>query len=92
LQLALRLAIPISMVSPFAELGAGAYFNQVTIGDQSLDDVTAGWFAGLGCDVMLGRFLVGAQGRYLGNAPTISTFGELTLDRYELLLRAGLRF
>ena len=92
LLLTLRLAIPIAMVSPHVDLGGGVYFNQATVGDQSLDDTTAGWHAGAGCDVMLGRLVVGADLRYMGVAPTFSTIGKITLDRYAVLLKAGVRF
>jgi hypothetical protein len=92
LLLSLRLAIPVSVVAPFAELGAGVYFNKATLADRSTDDVTLGWHAGLGCDVHLGRLLLGAQARYMGISPTMGAIGTLTLDRYELLLRGGVRF
>jgi hypothetical protein len=92
LLLTLRLALPIAMVSPYAEAGGGVYFNQATIGDRTLDAATAGWHAGLGCDVAIGRIVVGAELRYMGVAPTFSTIGTITLDRYAALLRAGVRF
>jgi hypothetical protein len=92
LLLSVRLQVPIAMVFPFAEVGAGVYFNQLTLRGSTFDDVTAGWHAGLGLDVHLGRLLLGAQARYMGISPTFATVGELTLDRYELLLRAGVRF
>jgi hypothetical protein len=92
LLLSLRLAIPIAIVHPFLELGGGAYFNKVSLRDRSVDDVTAGWHAGAGCDVHVGRLLLGAQGRYMAIAPTISSIGTLTLDRYELLGRVGVLF
>ena len=92
LLLSLRLAIPIAIVHPFLEAGGGAYFNKVSLRDRSVDDVTAGWHVGAGCDVHIGRLLVGAQGRYMGIAPTISSIGTLTLDRYELLGRVGVLF
>jgi hypothetical protein len=92
LLLTLRLAIPILMVAPHVDLGAGAYFNQASVGSRSFDDTTAGWHAGLGCDVLLGRLLVGADFRYMGIAPTFTTIGTVTLDRYAFLAKAGLRF
>jgi len=92
LLLSLRLQIPIAFVAPFAEFGGGAYFNRATVADRSVDDVTAGWHAGLGCDFHLGRLLLGAQARYMGIAPTLGAVGTVTLDRYDLLVRAGVRF
>jgi hypothetical protein len=92
LLLSLRLQVPIAVVAPFVEGGAGAYFNRATVGGATFDDVTAGWHAGLGCDVLLGRLLLGAQARYMGIAPTFGTVGQITLDRFEGLLRLGLRF
>jgi hypothetical protein len=92
LLLSLRLQVPIAFVAPYVELGGGAYFNKVTLGGRTIDDVTAGWQAGLGCDFLLGRLLLGAEARYMGIAPTISTVGTITLDRYEVLARAGVRF
>jgi hypothetical protein len=90
--LTLRLAIPIAMVSPHLDVGGGVYFNTATLRDQSFDATTAGWHAGVGCDVMLGRLVVGADLRYMGIAPTFSTIGKVTLDRYAALLKAGVRF
>jgi len=90
--LSLRLQVPIAFVAPFAEVGGGAYFNRATVADKSVDDVTAGWHAGLGCDFHLGRLLLGAQARYMGIAPTIGALGTITLDRYDVLVRAGVRF
>ncbi|HET9595689.1 MAG TPA: outer membrane beta-barrel protein [Anaeromyxobacteraceae bacterium] len=92
LLLSLRLAIPIAMVSPFLEGGGGAYFNEASLRGRSVDDVTAGWHVGAGVDVHVGRVLVGAQGRYMGIAPTFSSIGTLTLDRYEILGRIGILF
>jgi hypothetical protein len=90
--LSVRFALPIAFVAPFAEAGGGAYYNKATKGDISHDGWTAGWHVGLGCDVLLGRFLVGAQGRYMGFSQSFSTLGSLDLNRYEVLARAGLRF
>lgn len=92
LLLTVRLAIPIAMVSPHLDVGAGVYFNHASLRDQGFDDTTAGWHAGAGCDVMLGRLVVGADLRYMGIAPTFSTIGKVTLDRYAALLKAGVRF
>jgi hypothetical protein len=91
--LSLRLALPIAFVAPFAEAGGGAYYNKATIGGTSKDGWVAGWHAGLGCDLLLGRFLVGAEGRYMGFSQTFSGLGgSIDLNRYEFLARAGLRF
>jgi hypothetical protein len=90
--LSLRLQFPVTFVAPFLELGAGAYHNEVKVGGATLDGWTAGWHAGLGCDLHFGRLLAGAQARYMGISPTFSTVGELKLDRYELLLRGGVLF
>jgi hypothetical protein len=92
LLLSLRLQLPIAVVYPFAELGAGLYLNRLRIAGVALDDATLGFHGGLGCDVHLGRLLVGAQARYMGISPTFGTVGTLTLDRYELMLRAGYLF
>ncbi len=92
LLLTIRLAIPIAFVSPHLDAGAGVYFNTATARDQSFDATTAGWHAGAGCDVMLDRLVVGADLRYMGIAPTFSTVGKVTLDRYAALLKAGVRF
>jgi hypothetical protein len=92
LLLTLRLGIPIAMVVPHLDLGAGLYFNQATIRDREDDDATAGWHAGIGVDVLLGRLLLGADARYMAIAPTFSTIGTITLDRYTFLLKAGVRF
>lgn len=92
LLLSLRLQVPIAVVYPFAELGAGLYLNRLRIGGISLDDATLGFHGGLGCDVHLGRLLIGAQARYMGISPTFETVGSLTLDRYEVMLRAGYLF
>jgi hypothetical protein len=90
--LSLRLALPIGFVAPFAEAGGGAYYNEATIGGHSRDGWVAGWHAGLGCDFLLGRLLLGAQGRYMGFSQSFSDLGSLDLNRYEFLARAGLRF
>lgn len=90
--LTLRLAIPIAFVAPHVDLGGGVYFNRATLGDASFDETTLGWHAALGCDVLLGRLVVGADFRYMGIAPTFNTIGKITLDRYALLLKAGVRF
>ncbi len=90
--LSLRLQLPLGIVAPFATLGGGAYFNSVKVRNTTVNDLTAGWQGGLGCDVHLGRLLLGAEARYMGISPTIETVGTLTLDRYELLFRGGLRF
>jgi hypothetical protein len=92
LLLSLRLQVPIAVVYPFAELGAGLYLNRLRVGGVALDDATLGFHGGLGCDVHLGRVLVGAQARYMGISPTFETIGTLTLDRYEVMLRAGYLF
>ena len=92
LLLSLRLALPITFVAPFAEVGGGAYHNKATIGGKSTDGWAAGWHAGLGCDLLLGRLLVGAEAKYVGLSQSFSSLGSLNLDRYELLARAGLRF
>jgi outer membrane protein with beta-barrel domain len=92
LLLTLRLGIPIAMVVPHVDLGAGLYFNRASLRDRDVDATTAGWQAGLGCDVLLGRLLLGADFRYMGISPTFSTIGDVTLDRYALLLKAGVRF
>jgi hypothetical protein len=88
----LRLQIPIAMVAPNAEVGAGVYFTEVKVGGATLNDTTVGWHAGFGCDLLLGRFLLGVQARYMGISPTVDTVGKLTLDRYEVLIRSGVRF
>jgi len=90
--LSLRLALPIAFLSPFAEAGAGAYSNKATIADASTSVWVAGWHAGLGCDLLLGRLLVGVQARYMAFSPSFSELGSLNMDRFEALLRAGLRF
>ncbi len=92
LLLTIRLALPIAMVTPHLDVGGGVYFNAVTLRDRSFDDTTGGWHAGAGCDVALGRLVVGADVRYMGIAPTFSTIGKITLDRYAALLKAGVRF
>jgi hypothetical protein len=92
LLLSVRLQLPIAVVYPFAELGAGLYLNRLRLRGVSLDDATLGFHGGLGCDVHLGRVLVGAQARYMGISPTFETVGTLTLDRYEVMLRAGYLF
>jgi hypothetical protein len=88
----LRLQVPIAFVAPHLDLGAGVYFTHATIADASFDATTLGWHAALGCDVLLGRLIVGADFRYMGIAPTFGTIGTVTLDRYALLLKAGVRF
>ena len=90
--LTLRLAIPIAFVFPYVEAGGGVYFNHATTSGRSFDDTTVGWQAGLGCDVMIKRLVVGADLRYMGIAPTFSTIGKVTLDRYAALLKVGVRF
>lgn len=92
LLLTLRLGIPLAIVLPHVDLGAGLYFNRATLGSLEVNDATAGWHVGVGCDVLLGRLLLGADARYMGIAPTFSTVGTLTLDRYAFLLKAGVRF
>jgi hypothetical protein len=90
--LSLRLALPIAFVAPFAAAGGGAYYNKATIGGISQDGWAAGWHAGAGCDLFLGRLLVGAEFRYIGLSHSFSSLGNLDLNRYEGLARAGLRF
>jgi hypothetical protein len=90
--LSLRLQLPLGIVAPFATIGGGAYFNAVKLRNTSVNDLTAGWQGGVGCDVHLGRLLLGAEARYMGISPTIETIGTLTLDRYELMLRGGVLF
>ena len=93
LLLSLRLQVPIGFVAPNAEVGGGAYFTETTVRNRaSENDATFGWHAGLGCDLLLGRFLIGAQARYMGISPKVAGVGELTLDRYQGLIRAGVRF
>jgi hypothetical protein len=90
--LSLRFALPIAFVAPFAAAGGGAYYNKATIGGISQSGWSAGWHAGLGCDFLLGRLLLGAEFRYIGLSHSFSSLGNLDLNRYEGLARAGLRF
>jgi len=88
----LRLQVPIAIVYPYAELGGGLYLSRMRLGGSSLDDTALGFHGGLGCDVHLGRVLLGAQARYMGLTQYFGDLEAVTLDRYEVLLRAGYLF
>jgi hypothetical protein len=93
LLLSLRFALPIAFVAPFAEAGAGACYNKATAGGTSNSGWAAEWHAGLGLDFLLGPLLLGAEARYMGFSHSFSNLGgSVSLDRYAVLARAGLRF
>jgi len=88
----LRLQLPIAIVYPFAEVGGGLYVSRMRTQGSTFDDTALGLHGGLGCDVHLGRVLVGIQGRYMGITQYFETVEAVTLDRYEVMLRAGYLF
>jgi opacity protein-like surface antigen len=90
--LTLRLQLPVSILAVRIEGGLGAYFNDATRGSFSSSSTVAGYHAGAGLDVYLGRLLLGAEGRYMWLKPTFAELGGVTLDRFALLAVAGLRF
>lgn len=61
-----KLRIPVPIVSPYAEVGAGMYFNTVDITSQpSESHTTVGWHVGAGVDFRISSLLLGVEARYL---------------------------
>jgi opacity protein-like surface antigen len=61
-----KLRIPIPVVTPYVELGGGAYFNSVDItGLLSQSHTSWGYHVGGGVDFQISALLLGVEARYL---------------------------
>lgn len=61
-----KLRIPVPVVTPYAELGAGAYINTVEITAlPSEKHTTFGFHVGAGLDLRISSLLLGLEARYL---------------------------
>ncbi len=64
--LSLQLRIPIPVVTPYVEVGGGAFFNHAEIpGLLSESHTTWGYLLGGGVDIRISWLLLGAEARYL---------------------------
>jgi outer membrane protein W len=102
-----KFMIPVGSVSPYGEVGIGAYFSSLDVsnnGNSFSGNSTFGIHAGAGIDVPVSETVfVGAEGRYVWADPS---FGEqpirindvdysldgFTLNGFTLTLGVGLRF
>ncbi|HEY6106151.1 MAG TPA: outer membrane beta-barrel protein [Anaeromyxobacteraceae bacterium] len=61
-----KLRLPVPVVTPYVELGAGAYFNTVDVtGLASEKHTTFGFHVGAGIDLRISSLLLGLEARYL---------------------------
>lgn len=66
LLLAVQLRIPIPVITPYVEVGGGAFFNKAEIpGAFSESHTTWGYVLGGGVDIRIEFLLLGAEARYL---------------------------
>ena len=93
--LSLKLAVPIAFVEPYVLGGGGVYFSKVKLGDLDFDESSTdfGAHAAGGVNFIFGKFQVGAEARYIWLKASVSEeFGDFTIEGFQVMATAGLRF
>lgn len=86
---AVQLRIPIPVVTPYVELGGGAFFNSWTYPGQSGSHTSFGFLAGGGVDLRVSSLLLGVEARYMSAEAGIPNV-TLRVDSATLMAKVGL--
>jgi len=89
----LRFAVPIAFVEPYVLAGGGVYFTQTELGNSDETSTELAWHAAAGVNFSLGRFILGAESRYVWlDATNPLGSSDLDIDGLMIMGKFGVRF